>query len=227
MICLIALRYIRLSTNESVSAVASVSAASAKVPVSAFPNVDTLSDDVIYSFFASQSNSPQLDNNDLKQIDADDLEEIDLKWKMAMLTMRARRGHFAREWRSPKDTRRNVPVETQRKNVPVETSTIHEEVRLEVLTSLAINWLAGHPRNKKALRYLQLRSKHIDIYHHFIREQVEKGVVKLYFVTTNYQLADIFTKALPRQRFEFILLCLGMKSMSSITLKRLQEEEGE
>nr|GEU32645.1 retrovirus-related Pol polyprotein from transposon TNT 1-94 [Tanacetum cinerariifolium] len=48
-------------------------------------------------------------------------------------------------------------------------------------------------------------SKHIDIRHHFIREQVEKGVVKLYFVTTDYQLADIFTKALPRERFKFLL----------------------
>nr|GEW56013.1 retrovirus-related Pol polyprotein from transposon TNT 1-94 [Tanacetum cinerariifolium] len=71
------------------------------------------------------------------------------------------------------------------------------------------------------------RSKHIDNHHHFIREQVERGVVELYFVTTNYQLADIFTKALPRQRFEFILSRLGMKSMSPTTLKRLQEEEGE
>nr|GFB15593.1 hypothetical protein [Tanacetum cinerariifolium] len=71
------------------------------------------------------------------------------------------------------------------------------------------------------------RSKHIDIRHHFIREQVERGVVELYFVTTNYQLADIFTKALPRQRFKFILSRLGMKNMSSTTLKRLQEEEGE
>nr|GEW50826.1 integrase, catalytic region, zinc finger, CCHC-type, peptidase aspartic, catalytic [Tanacetum cinerariifolium] len=41
-------------------------------------------------------------------------------------------------------------------------------------------------------------SKHIDIRHHFIREHVERGVVELYFVTTDYQLADIFTKALPR-----------------------------
>nr|GEU58727.1 retrovirus-related Pol polyprotein from transposon TNT 1-94 [Tanacetum cinerariifolium] len=49
------------------------------------------------------------------------------------------------------------------------------------------------------------RSKHIDIRHNFIREQVEKGVVKLCFVTTDYQLADIFTKALPRERFEFLL----------------------
>nr|GFB95594.1 hypothetical protein [Tanacetum cinerariifolium] len=73
----------------------------------------------------------------------------------------------------------------------------------------------------------QLTSKHIDIRHHFIREQVERGVVKLYFVTTDYQLANIFTKALPRQRFEFILLRLDMKSMSPNTLKRLQEEERE
>ncbi|GJY83234.1 hypothetical protein Tco_0496610 [Tanacetum coccineum] len=44
------------------------------------------------------------------------------------------------------------------------------------------------------------RSKHIDIRHHFIREQVENRVVELYFVETNYQLADILTKALPRER---------------------------
>nr|GEY00744.1 integrase, catalytic region, zinc finger, CCHC-type, peptidase aspartic, catalytic [Tanacetum cinerariifolium]GEY03149.1 integrase, catalytic region, zinc finger, CCHC-type, peptidase aspartic, catalytic [Tanacetum cinerariifolium] len=74
---------------------------------------------------------------------------------------------------------------------------------------------------------LHSRSKHIDIRHHFIREQVERGMVELYFVLTDYQLADIFTKALPRQRFEFILLRLGMKSMSPTTLKRLQEEKGE
>ncbi|GJX17508.1 retrovirus-related pol polyprotein from transposon TNT 1-94 [Tanacetum coccineum] len=71
------------------------------------------------------------------------------------------------------------------------------------------------------------RSKHIDIRHHFIREQVEKGVVELYFVTTDYQLADIFTKALPRERFEFLLPRLGMKSMTPETLKRLQEGEEE
>nr|GEW43712.1 hypothetical protein [Tanacetum cinerariifolium] len=56
------------------------------------------------------------------------------------------------------------------------------------------------------------RSKHIDMRHLFIREQVEKGVVELFFVTTDYQLADIFTKALPRERFEFLLSQLGMKN---------------
>nr|GEY08148.1 ribonuclease H-like domain-containing protein [Tanacetum cinerariifolium] len=75
------------STNESVSAVPSVSPASIKALVSILPNMDNLIDAVSYSFFASQSNSPQLDIEDLKQIDADDLEEMDLKWKMAMLTI--------------------------------------------------------------------------------------------------------------------------------------------
>ncbi|GJR84072.1 retrovirus-related pol polyprotein from transposon TNT 1-94 [Tanacetum coccineum] len=63
------------------------------------------------------------------------------------------------------------------------------------------------------------RSKHIDIRHHFISEQVEKGVVELYFVRTEYQLANIFTKALPRERFEFILPWLSVKSMKPETLK--------
>nr|GEY11713.1 hypothetical protein [Tanacetum cinerariifolium] len=100
------------STNESVSAVPSVSTASTKAPVSILPYVDNLSNAVIYSFFTSQSNSPQLDNEDLKQIDANDLEEMDLRWQMAMLTMRAKR--------SPRDTRNK---DTQRRTVLVETYT--------------------------------------------------------------------------------------------------------
>ncbi|GJY11460.1 hypothetical protein Tco_0379645 [Tanacetum coccineum] len=69
------------------------------------------------------------------------------------------------------------------------------------------------------------RSKHIDIRHHFNREQVKKGVVELYFVTTDYQLADIFTKALLREQFEFLLPRLGMKSMTPETFKRILEGE--
>ncbi|GKD61704.1 retrovirus-related pol polyprotein from transposon TNT 1-94, partial [Tanacetum coccineum] len=70
-------------------------------------------------------------------------------------------------------------------------------------------------------------SKYIDIRHHFIREQDEKGVVELYFVVMDYQLADIFTKALPKERFEFLLSRLGMKSLTLETLKHLQEGEEE
>ncbi|GKC96625.1 ribonuclease H-like domain-containing protein [Tanacetum coccineum] len=50
----------------------------------------TYANDFMVSFFANQSNSPQLDNKDLEQIDTDDLEEIDLKWQVAMLTMRVK-----------------------------------------------------------------------------------------------------------------------------------------
>nr|GEU71785.1 ribonuclease H-like domain-containing protein [Tanacetum cinerariifolium] len=111
-------------TNEPVSAAASVSAVSTKIFVFALPNVDTLSNAVIYLFFASQSTSPQLDNDDLKKIDADDLEEMDLKWQISMLTVECynchMKGHFARECRSPKDTRRNAMTEVfkQKRNLP-------------------------------------------------------------------------------------------------------------
>ncbi|GJW39451.1 ribonuclease H-like domain-containing protein [Tanacetum coccineum] len=53
--------------------------------------IENLSDAMIYSFFASQPSIPQLDNEDLQQIDPDDLKEMDLRWNIAMLTMRARR----------------------------------------------------------------------------------------------------------------------------------------
>nr|GFA92869.1 hypothetical protein [Tanacetum cinerariifolium] len=143
------------NTTEIVSAAASVSAVCAKMHVSYLPNVDSLSNAVTYSFFASQSTSPQLDNEDLKLIDIYNLEEMDLRWQMDMLTMRARRflqktgknigangptsmgfdmsrvecynyhrkGLFARECRSPKDSRRNGAAEPQKRTILVETST--------------------------------------------------------------------------------------------------------
>ncbi|GJY26845.1 hypothetical protein Tco_0401571 [Tanacetum coccineum] len=71
------------------------------------------------------------------------------------------------------------------------------------------------------------RSKHIDIRHHFIREQVEKGVVELYFVRTEYQLADIFTKALPRERLDFILATLWHEVLKPETLNVCQDDKDE
>ncbi|GJW15733.1 retrovirus-related pol polyprotein from transposon TNT 1-94 [Tanacetum coccineum] len=71
------------------------------------------------------------------------------------------------------------------------------------------------------------RAKHIDVRYHFIKEQVENGIVELYFVRTKYQLTDIFMKPLPRERFNFLIDKLGMRRMSPETLKRLVEETDE
>nr|GEU57850.1 hypothetical protein [Tanacetum cinerariifolium] len=57
--------------------------------------------------------------------------------------------------------------------------------------------------------------------------EVKNEVVELYFVSTKYQLADIFTKALPQERLAFLCDKIGMKSMSPETLKHLSEEEEE
>ncbi|GJT41322.1 retrovirus-related pol polyprotein from transposon TNT 1-94 [Tanacetum coccineum] len=70
-------------------------------------------------------------------------------------------------------------------------------------------------------------TQHIDIRYHFIKEQVENGVVELYFVKTEYQLVDIFTKALCRERIEFLIDKLGMRSFTPETLKELADEEKE
>nr|GEV27465.1 ribonuclease H-like domain-containing protein [Tanacetum cinerariifolium] len=50
-------------------------------------------DEVIHSFFVNQSSSPQLDYDDLEQINDDDMEEIDLKWQMAMISKRIKKFH--------------------------------------------------------------------------------------------------------------------------------------
>nr|GEW82039.1 hypothetical protein [Tanacetum cinerariifolium] len=71
------------------------------------------------------------------------------------------------------------------------------------------------------------QSKHIDIRFHFIKEQVENGVVELYFVNTEYQLAGIFTKALGRERIELLINKLGMRSFTLETLKQLADEADE
>nr|GEX73604.1 hypothetical protein [Tanacetum cinerariifolium] len=71
------------------------------------------------------------------------------------------------------------------------------------------------------------RSKHIDIRYHFIKEQVENGVIELYFVNREYQLADLFTKALGRDRIEFLINKLGLRSFTSETLKQLTDEVDE
>ncbi|GJR55907.1 hypothetical protein Tco_1406428 [Tanacetum coccineum] len=66
-----------------------------------------------------------------------------------------------------------------------------------------------------------LRTKHINICYHFIKEHVEKGTIELHFVMMEYQLFDLFTKALPRERFEYLVHGIGMRCMTPTKLERL------
>nr|GFB43295.1 retrovirus-related Pol polyprotein from transposon TNT 1-94 [Tanacetum cinerariifolium] len=69
------------------------------------------------------------------------------------------------------------------------------------------------------------RTKHIAVRYHFIKEHVEKGTIELYFVKTDYQLADIFTKALPADRFNYLVRRLGVRSLSPQELERLAKSQ--
>nr|GEU67580.1 retrovirus-related Pol polyprotein from transposon TNT 1-94 [Tanacetum cinerariifolium] len=68
------------------------------------------------------------------------------------------------------------------------------------------------------------RTKHIDVRYHFIKEKVEKGIVELFFVGTEYQLADLFTKALPVERFQYLVRRLGMRCLTPAELEALANE---
>ncbi|GJY12367.1 hypothetical protein Tco_0381676 [Tanacetum coccineum] len=71
---------------------------------------------------------------------------------------------------------------------------------------------------------LHSKTKHIDIRYHFIKEHVEKGTVEFYFVSTDYQLADLFTKALPNERFEYLVHHIGT-DIAKITRKRSKPDK--
>nr|GEU77133.1 reverse transcriptase domain-containing protein [Tanacetum cinerariifolium] len=97
---------------------------------------------------------------------------------------------------------------------------------------LGFNKIPMYCNNKSAIvlccnNVQHSRSKHIDIRYHFIKEQVENGVIEIYFVNTEYQLADLFTKALGRERIKFLINKLGMRSFTPKTLKQLMNEEDE
>ncbi|GKF79386.1 ribonuclease H-like domain-containing protein, partial [Tanacetum coccineum] len=78
------------SSNEAINAAHGVTTDGTQVNTAYSTNIDNLSDVVICSFFTSQPNGPQLAHEYLQQIHLDDIEEMDLRWQMAMLTMRAR-----------------------------------------------------------------------------------------------------------------------------------------
>nr|GEY93071.1 hypothetical protein [Tanacetum cinerariifolium] len=69
------------------------------------------------------------------------------------------------------------------------------------------------------------RTKHIAVRYHFIKEHIEKGTIELYFVKTDYQLVDLFTKALLADRFNYLVRRLGMRSLSPQELERLAKSQ--
>nr|GEX30675.1 hypothetical protein [Tanacetum cinerariifolium] len=72
------------------------------------------------------------------------------------------------------------------------------------------------------------RTKHIAVRYHFIKDHVEKGTIELYFVKTDYQLADIFTKALPTDRFNYLVRRLVTNgNPSRVNIKQLCGRDGE
>nr|GEX50123.1 reverse transcriptase domain-containing protein [Tanacetum cinerariifolium] len=63
------------------------------------------------------------------------------------------------------------------------------------------------------------RTKHIHTRYHFIKEQVENGIIELYFIRTEYQLADMFTKSLPEDRFKYLVRRIGMRCLTPAKLE--------
>nr|GFA40071.1 hypothetical protein [Tanacetum cinerariifolium] len=68
------------------------------------------------------------------------------------------------------------------------------------------------------------RTKHIHTWYHFIKEQVKNGIIELYFVRTEYQLVDMFTKALPEDRFKYLVRRIGMRCLTPVELEVLAKE---
>ncbi|GJZ70800.1 hypothetical protein Tco_0634651, partial [Tanacetum coccineum] len=68
------------------------------------------------------------------------------------------------------------------------------------------------------------RTKHIDVRYHFIKEHVENGIVELFFVGIEYQLADLLTTTLSKDRFKYLVKRIGMRCLTPEELEVLANE---
>nr|GFC24899.1 hypothetical protein [Tanacetum cinerariifolium] len=199
------LAFVSFTTTDSVIVAVNVSAVGTKLTASTLPNVDFLNNVVIYSFFASQSSSPQLDNEDLKQIDVDDLEEMDLKW----------------ECRSPKDLRRAIVAEPQRRNVPVETSTSNALVS-QCDGSGTYDWsyqAEEEPSNFDLMAFSSSSSN--SSFDHEV-SSCSKACSKAYYqLQTQY---DTLTKNFRKSQFDVISYQTGLESVEARLLVYKQNE---
>nr|GFC29622.1 ribonuclease H [Tanacetum cinerariifolium] len=68
------------------------------------------------------------------------------------------------------------------------------------------------------------RTKHIYTRYHFIKEHVENGIIELYFVRIEYHITDMFTKALPEDRFKYLVRRIGIRCLTLVELEVLAKE---
>ena len=123
---------------------------------------------------------------------------------------------------------------SSKKQVSVATSSVEAEYVASANTTKEAVWLqtllkeVGYPQsqativhadNQGAIALAQnpishSRAKHIDIRFHFIRERIERNEIKLQYISTRQMVADILTKALPREAFEKFHEALGVIKVS-------------
>ncbi|GJV20448.1 ribonuclease H-like domain-containing protein [Tanacetum coccineum] len=182
------------STNEAVNTTHGVSTASTQVNTANSTNIDNLSDVVICAFFASQLNSPQLVHEDLQQIHLDVIEEMDLRWQMALECYNChKRGHFAKECRTPRN-QDYKNKESSRRSVP---SDLAEEGPNYAL--MAFSSPSSDSELRKKLETIQKEKDgiklNVDKFEH-----ASKSLNKL----IEYQLVDNFKKGLGYKNYNVV-----------------------
>ncbi|GJR75421.1 retrovirus-related pol polyprotein from transposon TNT 1-94 [Tanacetum coccineum] len=191
-----------VNTAQTVNTAYGVSTVSTQVNTANSSNIDNLSDAVIYAFLASQPNSPQLVTEDLQQIHPYDIEEMDLRWQMAMLTMRARRFLKNTKRRLTVDSNENIifdkskvkcynchkkghfartcratesqmqEQESSRRNIQLETSTSTALVLVMVLEWFMV-WIRVVTGRGKDLNYASWPLTHLQVVQNLLRKKLE------------------------------------------------------